>query len=75
MTEVDAEYIADQGDREGKMRVWDAFNKCYCLTGRAKLPGIVQYLRDMIASEIKFIIYGHHIEVLDAIETEIKKLK
>ena len=29
----------------------------------------------MIASEIKFIIYAHHIEVLDAIENEIKKLK
>ena len=28
----------------------------------------------MIASEIKFIIYAHHIEVMDAIESEIKKL-
>jgi hypothetical protein len=30
----------EKGDHDGKMRVWDAFNKCYCLTGRAKIPGI-----------------------------------
>lgn len=29
----------------------------------------------MVASEIKFIIYAHHIEILDAIENEVKKLK
>ena len=57
------------------MRVFDAFNKCYILTGRAKLPGICSYLKDMIANEIKFIIYTHHIEVLDAIENETKNLK
>ena len=57
------------------MRLFDAFNKCYCLTGRAKIPGIQSYLKDLIANEVKFIIYAHHIEVLDAIENESKKLK
>jgi len=57
------------------MRVFDAFTKCYILTGRAKLPGIMSYLKDMVLNEVKFIIYAHHIEVLDAIENEVKNLK
>ena len=65
----------EKSDRDGKMQLFDTFNKCYGLTGKAKIPGIAQYLRDMVASEIKFIIYAHHIEILDAIENEVKKLK
>ena len=30
------------------MRIFDAFNKCYSLTGKAKIPGILNYLKDLV---------------------------
>jgi hypothetical protein len=40
----------------------------YGLTGKAKIKGILEFTETLIESRIKFIIFAHHFEVLDAIE-------
>lgn len=48
---------------------------CYSLTGQAKLKGLRQYIKDVIESEVKFLIFAHHFDVLDGIEEEVKAQK
>lgn len=38
------------------------------LTGKAKLPGIKEYMNELIENEVKFIIFAHHLDVLNGIE-------
>ena len=58
-----------------KQQINETLTKCYLLTGLAKLKGITQYVRDIIENECKFLIFAHHIEVMDGIEAELTKLK
>ncbi len=51
------------------------FTKAYMLTGKAKIPGIKEYVNYLIDNSCKFLIFAHHSEVLDAIEEEVKKSK
>nr|CAD7262550.1 unnamed protein product [Timema shepardi] len=39
----------------------------YCATGKAKLPAIVDYIRDLLDTGRKFICFAHHQIVLDGI--------
>ncbi len=48
--------------------------QCYLYTGLAKIPGIKEYLSDLAQNDIKFLVFAHHTEVLDAIEEQVKKL-
>lgn len=41
---------------------------CYKLTGLAKIKGVCEYLNDLLENEGKFIIFAHHMDVLDAVE-------
>ena len=47
------------------------FNKAYSMTGQAKLPGICDYVNYLVDNSCKFLIFAHHIEILDAIEEVI----
>ena len=49
--------------------------QCYTMTGLAKINGIQEYLHDLLQNDIKVLVFAHHTEVLDGIETEIKKMK
>ena len=40
----------------------------YGLTGKAKIKGILEFTETLIESRVKFIIFAHHFEVLDALE-------
>lgn len=62
--EMDNDYIMSEERTKGA----EVISKCYMLTGRAKLPGIKLYMEDLIDNDIKFIIFAHHIEVLNGIE-------
>jgi hypothetical protein len=42
--------------------------KAYKLTGTAKIKGMCDYVSYLIQNDCKFIIFAHHLEVLDAIE-------
>ena len=47
------------------IRIFEAFNQCYILTGKAKIKGIQDYISELMENDIKFIIFAHHIEILD----------
>lgn len=42
--------------------------KAYKLTGQAKIKGICDYASYLIQNDCKFIVFAHHLEVLDAVE-------
>ena len=47
----------------------------YALTGTAKVKGTVEFLETLIENKMKFIVFAHHYEVMDAIEDAIVKKK
>ena len=49
-----------------------SITQAYTLTGEAKITGIINFIETLIQNEIKFIIFAHHIKVMDAIETYVK---
>ncbi|KRX03262.1 P-loop containing nucleoside triphosphate hydrolase [Pseudocohnilembus persalinus] len=60
-----------QTDEGGSM--YEALTKCYLLTGKAKIPGILEYIHELLENDVKFIIFAHHLEVLDAIQEYVQK--
>jgi len=56
-------------------RVVSSVLKLWDLTGQAKLPGVKAYINDLVAQGVKFLIFAHHLPVLDAIEDQVIKLK
>ena len=51
------------------------FNKVYNLSAEAKADGVKEYIHYLIENKCKFLIFAHHILMLDAIEEEVKKMK
>lgn len=47
----------------------------YSLTGLAKVRGILEFLETLIENKVKFIIFAHHYDVMDAIEDFVVKKK
>ena len=60
---------------EGNENIVNLFNKIYMLSAEAKAQGVKDYIRYLIENKCKFLIFGHHKIMLDAIEDEVKKLK
>ncbi|CAK89655.1 unnamed protein product (macronuclear) [Paramecium tetraurelia] len=42
--------------------------KCYMLTGQAKIKAIKDYICTLFENEIKFLFFAHHQDVLDAVQ-------
>ncbi|CAD8180757.1 unnamed protein product [Paramecium pentaurelia] len=42
--------------------------KCYMLTGQAKIKAIKDYISTLIENQIKFLFFAHHQDVLDAVQ-------
>lgn len=57
--------------REGDLFLSNA----YKLTALAKLKGVSEYVSYLIQNDCKFIIFGHHMDMLDAIEETVTKEK
>eukprot|EP00118_Oscarella_pearsei_P013604 m.110335 g.110335 ORF g.110335 m.110335 type:complete len:1079 (+) comp37387_c0_seq24:86-3322(+) len=48
----------------------------YTKTGELKVPGVVEYMKELLKdSEIKFLVFAHHIKVQLAIAEQLVKLK
>jgi SWI/SNF-related matrix-associated actin-dependent regulator 1 of chromatin subfamily A len=47
----------------------------YSLTGLAKVRGVLEFLETLIENKVKFIIFAHHYDVMDAIEDFVVKKK
>lgn len=44
-------------------------------TGYAKLAAVDEYVSDMILTGYKFLVFAHHLSVLDGIEATVKNNK
>lgn len=71
--DVDAEMSAMERGEAGE--ALQAINQCYSLTGLAKLKGTREYIKDVLASDVKFLLFAHHMEVLDGLEEEVAAQK
>jgi SWI/SNF-related matrix-associated actin-dependent regulator 1 of chromatin subfamily A len=56
-----------------KMETDMFMSKAYMLTSKAKMKGVAEYVSYLIQSECKFIIFAHHLEMLDAIQEQVIK--
>lgn len=68
--------IADVGATEidltmKKMETEIFMSKALMLTCKAKAKGVADYVSYLIQSECKFIIFAHHLEMLDAIQEQV----
>lgn len=50
-------------------------SQAYMLTAKAKIKGVTDYITYLIENECKFIIFAHHLDMLDAIQDQAVKLK
>ena len=55
--------------------ILNLFSKVYMLSAKAKAQGVKDYMHYLIDNKCKFLLFAHHIVMLDAIEDEVKKLK
>ena len=44
----------------------------YSLTSKAKLEATKEYVLELLNNDIKIIIFGHHMTMLDGIESMLK---
>ncbi|RKO97469.1 hypothetical protein CXG81DRAFT_12522, partial [Caulochytrium protostelioides] len=71
-------YLAALGQDGGSGGLNDPrFMELYMMTGVAKIPAVIEYLRDVFHNtDKKFLVFAHHIEVLNAlskfVETDLK---
>ena len=47
----------------------------YSLTGLAKVRGVLEFLETLIENKVKFLIFAHHYDVMDAVEDFVVKKK
>ena len=70
------EVTGDEVDSAAKNLEKDLFfTQAFTLTCKAKLKGVVDYVSYLIQSNCKFMFFGHHLEMLDAVETQVNKEK
>lgn len=51
------------------------FAKLFRMTAQAKLGAVLEYVEHLLSNGLKFLIFGHHHLVLDAISEKLKRLK
>ncbi|CAD8095659.1 unnamed protein product [Paramecium sonneborni] len=56
----------DQSDQ--MFTVNTILQKCYMLTGQAKIKAIKDYINTLFENDIKFLFFAHHKDVLDAVQ-------
>jgi SWI/SNF-related matrix-associated actin-dependent regulator 1 of chromatin subfamily A len=45
------------------------FLTCWAMTGLAKLEAVKEYIGDILESDIKILVFAHHRQVLDSIQS------
>ena len=51
------------------------FQKAYKLSGTAKVNGVIEFCHSLLEQNLKFLVFGHHLAVLDQIEHNFKQKK
>ncbi|XP_058824216.1 SWI/SNF-related matrix-associated actin-dependent regulator of chromatin subfamily A-like protein 1 [Topomyia yanbarensis] len=67
-------YAADYSMSKGRQREEILF-KYYNATAEAKAPAVCAYLKQLLKEKQKFIIFAHHIKMLDSISKQLSKQK
>uniref|UniRef100_A0A182NET2 SWI/SNF-related matrix-associated actin-dependent regulator of chromatin subfamily A-like protein 1 n=1 Tax=Anopheles dirus TaxID=7168 RepID=A0A182NET2_9DIPT len=67
-------YASDYSASKGRQRD-EALIKYYSVTAEAKAPAVCAYLKQVLKEKKKFIIFAHHIHMLDAVEKFLNKRK
>jgi SWI/SNF-related matrix-associated actin-dependent regulator 1 of chromatin subfamily A len=75
-----SEMIEALGEEEAKVAAKKLetelfMSRAYKLTGQAKVRGVCEYVSYLLQSDCKFIIFAHHLEILDSIEQQVIKDK
>jgi SNF2 family DNA or RNA helicase len=68
-------YINQEKPEDDNENLLNLFNKVYNLSAEAKISGVKEYIHYLIDNKCKFLIFAHHMKMLDGIEEEVKKLK
>jgi hypothetical protein len=61
-------------DAERRLKTTPTIMDCYKLTAQTKIRGVTEYVEHLLNNNIKFLIFGHHHIVLDAIEKKVKDI-
>ncbi|GBE58537.1 hypothetical protein BOVATA_000300 [Babesia ovata] len=54
---------------------FSSMQEMFKMTGEAKAKGVCEYVVHMLRSEVKFIVFAHHIFLMDAIEDTLREQK
>ena len=73
--EIEKKTDLNEENSEDSESILSTFNKAYTLTGKAKIKGITDYITYLINNSCKFLVFAHHIEILNSIEETVKKNK
>eukprot|EP01103_Thecamoeba_quadrilineata_P015644 TRINITY_DN5007_c0_g1_i1.p1 TRINITY_DN5007_c0_g1~~TRINITY_DN5007_c0_g1_i1.p1 ORF type:complete len:823 (-),score=154.18 TRINITY_DN5007_c0_g1_i1:46-2403(-) len=67
--------MSTQAARLGRktMQYRELITAMYVLTGKAKIDAAKEYLKDLVEKGDKFIVFAHHMAVMDAIQDFIKE--
>ena len=68
-------YVNPEKSEDNNENLLNLFNKVYNLSAEAKISGVKEYIHYLIDNKCKFLIFAHHMKMLDGIEEEVKKLK
>ena len=68
-------YVNPEKQEDINENLLNLFNKVYNLSAEAKISGVKEYIHYLIDNKCKFLIFAHHMKMLDGIEEEVKKLK
>ena len=68
-------YVNPEKPEDNNENLLNLFNKVYNLSAEAKISGVKEYIHYLIDNKCKFLIFAHHMKMLDGIEEEVKKLK
>lgn len=49
--------------------------QAYKLTALSKIDGVCEFIETLIDNNVKFLLFAHHLCMLDGLEQNIKKLK
>lgn len=63
----------ENDSQDPRSEVGALLQKLYMLTGQAKVNSTCKFIEDLLDNDIKFLVFGHHLEILTQIEETIKK--
>ena len=62
-----------QKEADDDLELGAEFMHTYQLTGEAKIVGCLEFIDTLLEAGVKFLLFAHHLSVLDAFEEHIKK--